>query len=57
MQILQIEMHARFDEMPMIGDESRQIRRYCVFVNKIDIVLVLQIVFSAEQFGPGDHES
>jgi hypothetical protein len=28
-----------------------------VFVNKIDIVLVLQIVFSAEQIGPGDHGS
>jgi hypothetical protein len=43
--------------MSLIGDELRQIRRYCVFVNKIYIVLVLQIVFSAEQFGPGDHES
>ena len=37
MQILQIEMHARFDEMPLIGDESRQMRRYCVFVYTLNI--------------------
>jgi hypothetical protein len=32
LQILQFEKHAQFDEMSLIGDESRQIRRYCVFV-------------------------
>ena len=37
LQILQIETHARSDEMSLIGDESRQIRRYCVFVNTLNI--------------------
>ena len=56
LQILQIETHARFDEISLIGDESRQIRRYCVFVNTLNIqkkrfyqtvvILTQRIVFS-----------
>ena len=53
------------EEMPLTGDESGQIRRYCALVNasniaknfyQIVVILTQRIVFP-EEFGPWDHKS